>query len=320
MENMWIAIGIIILALISYFLYEYKVKRPDEIVLREKGDKLILRKGTFYPRHFSRTILDKSNSLIINCDADARGKLPLKVKVAVTVSASLNNLRELVRIGGWGENAVANTAKEVEILLLGNVKAYTEKHEIEELTSEGLNEHLSKEVKSKINLLGLELVSLTVQSIDPADRTIAEAMKQKESARILEENERETQKARISTAQLKKEADEKIALIEHELSLKNYELKKVEEEKEAALANARIQEELSRKKLQLELDKEEMKMLKDNPELLLLSPQAARLAEASQNLKNAKTVVSLSKDNADQGFHLIGLFQSYLEKMIGDKK
>jgi len=53
----------------------------------------------------------------------------------------------------------------------------------------------------------------------------------------------------------------------------------------------RIEDELSKKRLQLAVDNEELSMLKNNPELLMLTPQAARLAEASQSLKNAKTML-----------------------------
>jgi len=315
-----IAIGIIALVVILYLIFEYRIKHPDEIVLVENGEKLTSRKSRFYPRHFSQTILDKSHSLIINCDADAKGNLPVMVRVAVTAGASLDHLRALIRVGGWESNAVANTSKELEIMLQGYVKAYSEKHEIEELKSEGMTVYIKTELSQDINRLGLQLIALTVQSIEPSDKTIAEAMRQKESARILEENEKETQKNRISAAKLKLEADEKIAKIEHELSLKKYEILKIEEQHEAELANSRIAEEIKRKKLQLEVDKEELALLQNNPELLLLSPQAARLAEASQGLKNAKTVVNFSKDNADQGFQILGLFQSFLQNVLNKTK
>lgn len=315
-----LAIGIIALILLLYLIFEYRIKHPDEIVLVEKGEKLTARKSKFYPRHFSQTILDKSHSLVITCDADAKGNLSVIVKIAVTVGASLDHLRELIRVGGWETNAVANTSKELEIMLQGYVKSFSEKHEIEELKSEGMTTHIKTELTKDINRLGLTLIALSLQSIEPSDNSIAEAMKQKESARILEENEKETQKVRITAAKLKLEADEKIAKVEHDLTIKKYELLKIEEEREAELANARIAEEIKRKKLQLEVDKEELALLQKNPELLLLSPQAARLAEASQGLKNAKTVVNLSKDNADQGFQILGLFQSFLQNVLNKTK
>ena len=46
--------------------------------------------------------------------------------------------------------------------------------------------------------------------------------------------------------------------------------------------------------MRLAFEREELEVLKSSPELLMLTPQAARLAEASQSLKNARTVISLS--------------------------
>jgi len=62
-------------------------------------------------------------------------------------------------------------------------------------------------------------------------------------------------------------------------------------------------------------------MLKSSPELLLLSPQAARLAEASQDLKNARIVVSLGSPDAERESRLSGLFRRFLDLVIEpDKK
>ena len=78
--------------------------------------------------------------------------------------------------------------------------------------------------------------------------------------------------------------------------------------------------------MKLDFDREEMKLLKENPQLLLLTPQAARLAEASQTLKNARTVVSLAPGDAEAGAKLLGLFQLFLENVLngspktGEKK
>jgi hypothetical protein len=68
--------------------------------------------------------------------------------------------------------------------------------------------------------------------------------------------------------------------------------------------------------LRLEFEKEELSLLKNSPELLLLTPQAARLAEASQTLKNAKTIISLSRDDVSQGSELLGLFQKFIKDLL----
>jgi hypothetical protein len=67
------------------------------------------------------------------------------------------------------------------------------------------------------------------------------------------------------------------------------------------------------------LDKEEFEMLKSNPELLMLTPQAARLAEASQGLKNARTIVSLSPQDLAQGSELLATFQRMLQNALGSR-
>ena len=91
------------------------------------------------------------------------------------------------------------------------------------------------------------------------------------------------------------------------MELRKNELKMMQFEKETALADARAEHELRLNRMRLEFDAEELRMLKENPELLLLTPQAARLAEASQSLKNARTIVSLGPADA-QGSDLWGCF------------
>jgi hypothetical protein len=52
----------------------------------------------------------------------------------------------------------------------------------------------------------------------------------------------------------------------------------------------------------------------------MLTPQAARLAEASQNLKNARTVISLTPQDLAHSPDLIGLFQVLLQNALDTKK
>ena len=91
-------------------------------------------------------------------------------------------------------------------------------------------------------------------------------------------------------------------------------------EKESALADSRVEDELKRSRMRLEFDKQELDLLKQSPELLMLTPQAARLAEASQGLKNARTVVSLSPGDLSQGTELLGIFRSFLHNALGGHK
>ena len=316
---MWIPL-IILALIIVYLMYEFRLKKPDQIVLSEKAGMIVQRKSKYYPRHFSITIPRKSHSVQLNFETSTKGRLDIVVKLIVTAVASLENLSLLIQVGGWEKNTIANAAKEVEIVLLGLIREFTEKFDIEELSGEKLSEYLKSRTKEIPGTFGIEIISISIQSIDPIDKKIAEAMRKKETARILEQTEIENQKLRVAAAQSKVQADEQIVFSEHELELKKLALRKKEEEKEAELAQLRVEAEMKRKKIQLSLDKEEISMLKNNPELLLLTPQVAKLAEASQSLKNARTVVSLSPNETDQGFNLIGtihtIFQNILDNSV----
>jgi len=313
---MWIYPVIIVIALIAIFLYEYRIKRPDQIVLFESAGKILIRKTRFYPKHFSLALPNTAYSTQLTMESVAKGNLDIKIRISVTVAASLNNITSLIRTGGWNSGAVSKSAKELEIIINSLVKEFTEKFEIEELSSEKISDYLNEKVNLSIGKLGLEIISLTIQSFEALDLTISNALKQQESARILEQTESLNQKARITAAKAKLKADEEIAVLENVLELKRYELKKTELEKETELAQKRMEDELARKKMYLEIDRSELELLKNSPELLMLTPQAARLAEASQSLKNARTVVSLSPHEMSLGSELIGLFQKFLEKAV----
>ena len=303
-------IGVLLIAAV---FYEYRVRKPDQIVLFETREGVGIRAGRLYPRHFSTPVTRTAHAFMQTIEASAKGNLDVRFKIAVTVAASMGHLAALVRAGGWTAGAVARAGKELETLLLGYVKEYTEVRGIEELTSDGLRSHLQQRFEDIHDTLGLEIVSLAITSFEPVSTQIAEAMRQREHARIMEQTETLNQQARITTARARVRADEEVALLEHELELKRYDLKKVELEREAALAETRTTHELKLKSKQLEFEKEELRLLKESPELLLLTPQAARLAEASQSLKNARTVVSLSPGDGAQGNELLGMFHAFVQ-------
>jgi hypothetical protein len=317
---MWIAVIVAVL-LIALAACEYRLRKPDQLVLYESDGTVRLRKRLFYPRHFSLALPGTTHPIELKIDGVARGSIQIRTALVTTVAPSREHLVSLIRVGGWQRDAVVKASRELETVIQGIVRQFTEQYLVEDLSSETLSQHLSASVKACASDFGLELVSLTVQSIDPADPAIADAMRRRESARILEQTEVLNQKARIAAARAKLEADEQIALSEHEVELKNLDLKKAEIEKEALLAEKRTEEELKRSRMRLAYEKEEMSLLKSNPELLLLSPQAARLAEASQNLKNARTVVSLWSSDAERESRLSFLFQRFLDLILeADKK
>lgn len=312
---MW-EVLIITMIVFVYLLYEYRLRNPDEIVLHDKKGIVMERKSRFYPKHFSLAIPLTIQSLETNVEAEAKGKIVINVNLALTYAASPDHLTELIRSGGWNKDAAVNASKELDVMLHALVKSYSEKFEIEGLTSEKLTDFLNENLSGLGEKLGLNIISLTVQSIDPVDEEIVKAMQQQETARIMEQTEIINQKAKINARKVQLEAEEKIAFSEHDLEIKKYKLKKEQEEKNAEIANLRVKEELERRKMQLELDKKEIELIKQNPELIVLTPQVARLAEASQSLRNAKTVVNLAGNDAVKGSQIVDLLQAFLQNII----
>lgn len=306
----------VVIVVVAVFAFEYRFRKPDYLVLYEHRGGLALRKGLTYPRHFSLPIRRTTHSLQMTVDASSKGNLEVKVKLGVTVAASLDNLTALIRVGGWSADAVAGAAKDLESVLQGHVKSYTEQHGIESLSSEKIHEYLNQKLPANKTSLGLEVISLTILSFEPVNPQISEALRQQEHARILEQTESLNQKARIAAAKAKLKADEEIAFLENELELKKHDLKRNQLERESVLADIRVNEELKRSRKKLEYDKEELDMLRSSPELLMLTPQAARLAEASQGQKNARTIVSLSPRDVSQGSELLGTLQRMLLSAI----
>lgn len=311
---MEIVYGIILLAIIIAAAFEYRIKKPGQIILSESNGKVKYRKSALYPRHYSLTIPNTTQTNTSVVEPEAKGKIALVVKYTFTVAPSLENISRLIKIGGWGKDALSDASKELDIILQGKIKGYTENFDIDQIKSESMTNYLNEQVKDVDKQLGLEILSLTIQSIEPADKKISEAIRQKEASRIMEATEKDNQRVRIQTAQMKLQADEEILKYEHKLSMQKFQLKEIEEEKEAALALKKLNEQIKRDKIKLEVEREEMNMFKDNPELLLLTPQVTRLAEASQNLKNARTIVSLG--DFENGSQLVDVLKNFLGKLL----
>ena len=320
---MEIILGIVaialVLTLVLLAIFEFRIRQPDALVLYESNGKIALRSGLFYPRHFSLPIKRTTHPIQLTVEATAAGNLGVNVKLVGSVAPSIENIQTLIRIGGWSSDAITRAAEEVNIRLEGLVKEYTEKQEIRALSSSALVAHLNERAAGFKEQFGVELISLAVHAMDAVDSEIADALRQQEQARLLEETEKLNNQARVSAAKAKYQADEEIAGMEHALELKKASLKQAMLEQENALAQKRLEDELARNRMRLAFEKEELEILKNNPELLVLTPQAARLAEASQGLKNARTVISLSPQDL-AGSELFELFQNMLNKALESKK
>jgi hypothetical protein len=312
--------GTIVVVAVLVVLFEFRIHQPDTLVLHESKGRILVRKGLFYPRHFSLILKRTTCPIQVTTEANAAGNIGVRVKLIGSIAPSIDHLSSLIRAGGWNSEAVARVADEAQVLLQGLVKEHTERAEISELTSAGLVGYLNERLSLIEEKYGVELITLAVQSLDPTDPEIADALRQQEQARLMEQTERLNQQARISAAKSKYQADEEIATMEHSLELKRAELKKELLAQESMLAQQRLEDDLTRNRMRLAFEREELEVLKSSPELLMLTPQAARLAEASQTLKNARTIVSLTPQDLGVGSELFGLFQNMLQKALDARK
>jgi len=315
-----IAVGIIVVGLVLFALWEYRMRQPDVLVLYESQDRIGVRKGLVYPRHLSLALKRATSPIQLTVEATAAGNMGVRVKLVGSVAPSEKHISSLIRVGGWNGDAASRAATEAQVLLEGMVKEYCERLEIHALASTGILNYLNEHSAALEEKFGVELVSLTVQSLEPTDPAIADALRQQQQASLLEETERLNHQARVAAAKAKLQADEEIAEKEHALELKKAGLKQELLEKESALAHQRLEDELVRNRMRLAFEKEGLEVLRSSPELLMLTPQAARLAEASQNLKNARTVISLAPQELEHGSELFALFQNLLQKALEGKK
>jgi len=317
---MALSIAAIIFVIVLFILFEYRIRKPDQIILFESNNIINSRRARFYPRHFSLAISGSIQSQIIEFEAEAKGHLIVNIRIGLTASAASEHLEKLIRTGGWKKSCVNTAIDEGKILLESYIKEFCAGFEIEELSPEKLTDHLKKKFVKDSFEFGLNIVSLSTQSIEPKEKEIILALQQREEARLKEQTEQTKQKTRTSIAQSKAKADQQILQSEHELELKSLGLKKIRETNEANLAQKRVSDELAIKNMQLDFEKKEMELLQNNPELLMLSPQLARLAEASQQLPNAKTVVSLGPGDAQQGSQIIETIQTVLQTIFNNKQ
>ena len=315
-----VVVGVVVVGGILVAILEYRIRQPDILVLQESNGRINLRKGWIYPRHFSLALQRTICPIQLTVEATAAGNLGVRVKLVGSVAPSLEHIQTLIRVGGWNRDAVAHATDEVQVLLQGLVKEYTERSGINALSSANILNYLNERSAVVKEKFGVELISLAIQSLEPTDPEIADALRQQEQARLLEQTEHLNQQARVAAAKAKYQADEEIAELEYTLDLKKAELKKLLLEKESALTHQSLADELTRNRMRLAFEIEELEVLKSSPELLMLTPQAARLAEASQNLKNARTVISLSPQESAHGSELLNLLQELLHNALEAKK
>ncbi len=221
-----VSLGVVVVICLLVAFYEFRIRQPDVLVLYESKGRIGVRKGLVYPRHFSLPLKRTTCPIQLTIEATAAGNLGVRVKLVGSVAPSLEHIQSLIRVGGWNSEAVARAADEAQVLLQGLVKEYTERSEIHALSSTGLLNYLNERSAFIEEKFGVELISLAVQSLEPTDPEIADALRQQEQARLLEQTEQLNHQARVAAAKAKYQADEEIAEMEHTLELKKAELKK----------------------------------------------------------------------------------------------
>lgn len=287
--------GIVIIAIVLlYVLYERK--RPDQLILIEKNGKVTIWTRAFYPKYRCLSLPYTTRSLAAEVKTQARGKIDMIIKLNVTFYPDVEHIENLIHIGGWSTAALVRIEKELAGMIQGIVGEVIEPLDITEIT----REFIAKTIKTRLNSnainIGVIITGVTVLSAEASDPEIAEAIKKTEVARIQEEAEKTVQASRITQAEMKARADQAILNAEHDTSMKKLALRKIEEAESAILAKAAMEQQVERRRIELKLEQAEVELLVKNPSLLLLSPQLTRLTEASQQLKNAETVVTLSND------------------------
>ncbi|MCX7839060.1 MAG: hypothetical protein N2559_06345 [Anaerolineae bacterium] len=317
---MELTIGVIIGIVLLGAMWEFRLRQPDELVLYESQGRIGIRKGIIYPRHLSLVLKRTTAPIRMTIEAIAKDNIGVRVKLVGSVAPSPEHIAPLIRVGGWSPEAVTHAADETQVWLESMVKRFTEAQDIHALSTTGILNYLNDHSPALVEKLGVELVSLAVQSLEPTDPAIAEALRQRQQASLLEETERQSQQARVAAAKARYQAEQEIAEREHALELRKVELKQTLLEKEAALARQRLEDELARERMRLAFEKESLDVLRNSPELLMLTPQAARLAEASQSFKNARTVIALGAQELDHGSELFTLFQNLVHQALEAKR
>lgn len=102
-----VVIGIIIVGCVLLFLWEYRIRQPDVLVLYESKDQISIRKGPIYPRHFSLPLKRTTCPIQLTVEATVSGDLGMRVKLVGSFAPSVKHVQALIRVGGWDQEAVS---------------------------------------------------------------------------------------------------------------------------------------------------------------------------------------------------------------------
>ncbi len=298
---MWVLWSALVVGLliVLWAVFSLKERRPDQLLLVEKRGHIRPHLKRWYWGRSVLALPATIRTISTEVKAQARGKIDVVVRLSVSFFPDPKQVQNLIRVGGWQPDAVDKVASELAGTVQGLTGELVEQMDITEVTREKLGEALRNRLSELGPNLGVTVTSVVVSAAEAADKKIADAIRQKEEARIQEETERANQQARIAREKLRLKADDTIARMKHETEMAQLALKEAKELTSAELEQKILEKEAEKKRLNLELEKEEVALLAKNPELLMLAPQLSRLVEASQQLKNARTVITLSPEIYD---------------------
>ncbi|MBD3224987.1 MAG: hypothetical protein GF313_09670, partial [Caldithrix sp.] len=197
---MWMVVLAVVVIILLVVVFEYRIRKPDQMVLKESKGLVQTVGSRFYPRHFCLAISGTIQSKVLEFQGEARGRLPLTIKLSLSIAPDTTQIHHLIRTGGWQKEAVHKAFDEVTVMLQSRLKSITEHVEMEQISSDKIRQQLSAKMEGDLQVLGLKLVTLNIQSIEPVDETINQAIQQQEAARIREETEKADQQLRYITA------------------------------------------------------------------------------------------------------------------------
>ena len=117
---------ILLIVIIIIIVYEFRLRKPDEVVLFESSGEIKKRSGRFYPRHFSLAVSASAHFRKMSVEADAAGKLGVRIALAFSAAMDKTRLSELIRVGGWQKKCVDNAVDEAQVLVESQIKELTE--------------------------------------------------------------------------------------------------------------------------------------------------------------------------------------------------
>ena len=74
-----IIIGALVLLGVIFVLFEYRIRKPDVILLYESRGQIGVRQGLIYPRHFSLPLERTTYPIRLTIEATAVGNLEVRI-------------------------------------------------------------------------------------------------------------------------------------------------------------------------------------------------------------------------------------------------